>query len=294
MKNIFIFAHYDKDCIIDDYVIFYLKNVKNIADTIIFSSANNLSSKELSKLDGIVDFKCASDHREYDFGSYKRGWQIACKERLLDDADCLTFANDSCYGPFYPLVQIYDEMANKTCNFWGITCNENNLNGQIYDSPKSNNQHIQSYFIVFKKEIFQSDLFKNFLENIKEEPNKSAVIENYEIGLSVLLCNNGFELDSVYPEQIGKYNINDMTNRHKVKDVFIFMKTSLPKVFYFQFLCQIWYKKISLFSDYPICVLKKHIKRIRSLESINLKEIVKQFRRTILSHKTLSKLKGCS
>ena len=38
MKRAAVFAHYDKDKIIDDYVIYYLKSLKEIFDNIVFVS----------------------------------------------------------------------------------------------------------------------------------------------------------------------------------------------------------------------------------------------------------------
>ena len=40
MKRVVIFAHYDKDNIVDDYVIYYLKALKEVASEIIFVSCN--------------------------------------------------------------------------------------------------------------------------------------------------------------------------------------------------------------------------------------------------------------
>ena len=42
MKRLAIFAHYDKDNIIDDYVIYYLKELKKSFETIIFVSYTDL------------------------------------------------------------------------------------------------------------------------------------------------------------------------------------------------------------------------------------------------------------
>ena len=74
MKRLCIFAHYDKDNIIDDYVIYYLNSLKEVCDDIIFVSDNNLQEEERNKLNGIVSKIIAKSHGEYDFGSYKRGF----------------------------------------------------------------------------------------------------------------------------------------------------------------------------------------------------------------------------
>ena len=46
MKRAVIFVHWDKDLTIDDYVVYYLKELKKVIEKVIFVSANNLSSEK--------------------------------------------------------------------------------------------------------------------------------------------------------------------------------------------------------------------------------------------------------
>ena len=46
-NNIVIFAHYDKNNCIDDYVIYYLEQLKLISKYIIFVSDSDLNKEEL-------------------------------------------------------------------------------------------------------------------------------------------------------------------------------------------------------------------------------------------------------
>ena len=48
--------------------------------------------------------------------------------------------------------------------------------------------------MVFKKEVFRSDLFKNFISSIEKQKHKDDIILNYEIGLSQLLLKNGYRV----------------------------------------------------------------------------------------------------
>ena len=72
MKRAVVFAHYDKDSVIDDYVVYYVENLKKVADIVVFVSCNNLSEEEKQKLE--VNHIISEEHEEYDFGSYKRGF----------------------------------------------------------------------------------------------------------------------------------------------------------------------------------------------------------------------------
>ena len=69
-----VFAHYDKYNSIQEYVLYYLKELRKVADTIIFVSDSNLPESEISKVQPLVKLVIATPHGEYDFGSYKRGF----------------------------------------------------------------------------------------------------------------------------------------------------------------------------------------------------------------------------
>lgn len=206
MKRAAVFAHYDKDSIIDDYVIYYLNALKEVCSKIVFVSCGNLSEEEQQKLSGLADYVIAKPHNEYDFGSYKRGFLYLKNSDLLD-YDELVFANDSCYGPFYPFKVIFEEMESKDCDFWGITKNNFGYRKQpnhfFIKRP-----HVQSYFIAFKKDVFASDFFAEFVESVREENHKNLIVSNYEIGLTEMLVEKGFIYD-VYVK--GYERINNIT-----------------------------------------------------------------------------------
>ena len=272
MKNISVFAHFDKENIIDDYVIYYLNELKKVSDKVIFVSDCDLPESELVKLNDVVDFTLAQHHGEYDFGSYKRGWQIALEKGLLNDAMTLTFANDSCYGPFRSLAPVYEEMNAKNCDFWGITCNENYLEGNFYPCDVSANRHVQSYFIVFKKQVFESDVFKQFIGSIKKETDKFKIIEKYEIGLTSLLCESGFKYACELDSDIGRCNYLDILPFHRDKTS-IFMKKTILKTIYFVPFLSSFIDKIK--SDYKTEFLIKNLKKIRCIREFQFKVIRK-------------------
>ena len=272
MENITVFAHFDRDNIIDDYVIYYLNELKKVSDKLIFVSDCDLPENELKKLDGITDFNIAHKHGEYDFGSYKRGYKLAKENGWLKDAQTLTFANDSCYGPFEPLEPLYKTINEKDCDFWGISSNDNYFSGNYFPCAESNNTHVQSYFIVFKKQIFTSQIFEDFISSVSHTDDKFKIIEQYEIGLTTKLCQAGFKFCCLTNTDIGTINLEDIL----CKDTkpFVFMKTSLIKEVYFINLLNTFIKKIK--GCYAPSILINNLKRIRCFKQFKLKYFRKQ------------------
>lgn len=259
MKRAVVFAHYDKDAVIDDYVIFYLKSLKQAVGKVIFVSCNELGSAELSKLDNIADNIIAEPHSEYDFGSYKRGFEVI-KNEVLSNYEEIIFANDSVYGPFFPIEDILEQMEEKDCDFWGITKNTYGLNGKA--------EHIQSYFITFRKNVFMSNEFINFIGSVKEEKSKNDIVNNYEIGLSEMLYKNGFK-DAVY---ITAYpNISNCTIK-KWKEVITkykmpFLKCSVARLKNTNYTTADGWQETVENTGYPLELIEKNL--VRTQETSN-------------------------
>lgn len=262
-KRIAIFAHYDKDNIIDDYVVFYLNSLKEVAQKIIFVSDCNLSEDEKRKLTGITEIIITEPHGEYDFGSYKRGFLYAKDNGFLQYFDELILANDSCYGPFYPLKNVFEEMDKKNCDFWGITENKYGIrkSGKIFFRDKQ--PHLQSYFLTFKKNIFQSDLFIDFISSVKKQECKADIIFYYESGLCKLLSDENFK-KAVYTIS-AQSNFNPVIcdwDKLILKNKMPFLKCSVPRLENMEFTSADEYKKIiRKISDYPVYLIENNIKR---------------------------------
>lgn len=185
-KRLTLFAHWDKDNVIDDYVIYYLSELKKVSD-IVFVSDCDLTEDELIKIHHLTLISKAEKHGEYDFGSYKRAYILA--ENLINNYQELLLINDSCYGPFFSLETLLNESMN--ADFWGV---------YKHKTPQYEDiEHIQSFFIVFKEKVFKSECFRLFLLNVKKEKTKKDIIEKYEIGLSNMLHENKFKSSSLIP-----------------------------------------------------------------------------------------------
>ncbi len=212
-----VFAHYDKNNTIQDYVIYYLKELKKVSEIIIFVSDTCLSENEINKISSIANIAIAKPHGEYDFGSYKIGFKYLEDNNIIDIIDELIFVNNSCFGPVIDIETLWENMKNKPCDFWG---NSFNLSGDLL--------HVQSYFLVFKKHVFTSEVFNNFIHNITKQNSKDDIIKKYEIGLSQLLIKKNF-LPKAY--LIDKCNIAGILIFWNKMSPFI--KISLAKKTYF-------------------------------------------------------------
>ena len=177
-KRLCIFAHFDKDNILDPYVLFYLQEIRKVADRLVFVSTASLAPETLATLKPVCDAVLIRKNEGYDFA----GWKFALQSEAeaLNDYDELILCNDSVYGPFFPLEQIFSEMKGNACDFWGITSN--------YDIA----YHVQSYFLVFRKTVLVSSAFQKFWKEMEIQKSKKNVIKHGEVHLSQTLLKAGF------------------------------------------------------------------------------------------------------
>lgn len=194
-----VFAGYNADKTIHPYVISYLKGLKEVTDGVIYITDSELLPEEEKKLKGLVIHAEHNPHGEYDWGSYKRGFNWLKSKGYHKRADEVIFANDSCYAPMTSFKPMFEEMTKrKDLDFWG-------------DSQNSMfTPHLQSYFLVFRKRVLNSKNFAIFMNHIKHYDDHREYILQYETQLTQYLEHLGYKWDSYIPyKQLARFEYTD-------------------------------------------------------------------------------------
>ena len=155
--------------------------------------------------------------------------------------------------------------------------------GDRYKSVKR--AHLQSYFMVFKKNVINSDVFVDFINSVQEEHKKNDIIINYEIGLSEKLKDAGFSY-STYVKESGDnptiYKWKELILKHH----FPFIKCSLLRLVNNNTVTvNGWQDVIKSVCDYPIELIEQNLKRTYAHEpnDINAPGFSKQMYFGVLS-----------
>ena len=250
-----IFAGYCPDGKIKESQIYYLNGLKNVADNIIFVCDCQILPQELEKIKDIVQVCIFKHHGGYDFGSYKLGYKYALDKGLLNNVDELILCNDSCYGPVFPFEKCFDSMKDTKCDFWGLVTNSN--------PKKRQPEHIQSFFMVLKSDVFNFDAFSRFMCRIKPQRKVKNVIKKYEIPFTNYLKKYGFSYAVFVPDEKFPYgNIN---------------KTFYPLTLIRDF--EVPLVKVKVFNNMFLCKLKEFSNdTLDYIERVNpeLAEIIKK------------------
>lgn len=209
------FAHYDRDGIIDDYVVHYIRELKKVCNDIIFASASNVSKDEQEKLDGLIKTFINRENEGYDFGSWRDGIKSIGFENLSQYTE-IVLANDSCYGPVYDIEKMFAKMdQTNDLDAWSIT------------TSYQTSTYMQSYFLVLRKNVFQQEFFINFFKNIGDRKDKIDYIIEFELGFSKLIIQNKCKIGAYCEMNIADLFISVLVL--KIKSIILLLLNSQYK-----------------------------------------------------------------
>ena len=195
-QNTTIYAAYSNDGTISDYVLTYLKKLKEISPNIIFVTDNPISKLEIKKLTPYVNHLIAYRHGEYDWGSFKRGYNLLKQNNITPDL--LILANDSTITITPSFTPILNDFKQKNTDFYGITTN---LDGTY---------HIQSFFMIFNKKVHTSNQFFQYLNSVTKQKDGLHVAYRYEVPFTQYLSSQGFTHSTfIDPNSLSYLELND-------------------------------------------------------------------------------------
>jgi len=255
-EKLCIFSHFDKDDLIDRYVVYYIESLYNEEFDIIFvSTSTNLLKSERKKIEPFCKDIIIKENIGYDFGAWATAINYFQDELNLYKQ--LLLCNDSVYAPLFSLNKIFNDMNGKY-DFWGIT-----------DSYEID-YHIQSYFMVFDNKILKDKYFQDIWKNYKVFRKKRNIILNYELGLSRILLENNFTIGAYIPyKDIDTKIIKNPTQYHWKELIHEFrspiLKIELLRDNPKNIDIANWEDYIEQKTDYDTTMIKTHLKRVKSI-----------------------------
>lgn len=189
MKRLCIYLTYDKQNIIDEYIGYMLQELKTCISYLVVVCNESELIKGQDILEKYADEIFYRENRGYDAGGFKDalckfiGWD------KIKEYDELLLANDSFFGPFCPMQKIFDKMAGRSCDFWGLTTHKEYINK---DGTRFTPEHVQSFFLVFRSKLLHSPDFREFWEAMPYYKTFGEVVEKYEKRLTGLFHSKGY------------------------------------------------------------------------------------------------------
>jgi len=191
MKRLLIFSHYNCHDQLSGYVLHWLRELQPLFANVIFVSNSKLNEEARNQVAGFAHQTLVRENTGFDFGAWKEAMSVAGWD-VLATYDSVTLMNDSCFGPLFPLCDVYRRMENQDIDFWGITRHPYYRPGQMLRT-KPIPEHIQSFFMVYNSNVIASPAFGEFWERVKEHTTKRVLVQRYETDLTRHLAKAGFK-----------------------------------------------------------------------------------------------------
>lgn len=192
VKRLGVFVFYDKDGIVDDYVLYLLKSLKEAVEDIIVVSNCPLADSEKEKFFPFTKSVKVRENIGLDAGAFKDIYDAYHDD--FKNYDELLLLNDTFYGPFVPFKDICETMGKKDIDFWGLSANYDSPDGFGYLPDHMIHSHIQTFFIAFRSTVLKSDAFQSYWQNynIKKMKTFNSVVTKHEILFTHYLEQAGF------------------------------------------------------------------------------------------------------
>jgi len=175
-----VYAHWDRDGIIDPYVIHALRQYRAVVDRIVFVSTHcaNVSPALTSLADEVI----VRENEGFDFASWREGLL------RLDTAayDEILFTNSSVYGPLWPIDGCLAAAAARPSDLWGMTVS---LEPEV---------HLQSYLMGMSRRLLASDCGRRLWDGVRLVPTKRDAINAYELRWMPDCVANGFAVHTLF------------------------------------------------------------------------------------------------
>lgn len=215
VRRVCLFAAYDPDGIVDDYVVDYVRELARHAD-VYYLADSVMQETELAKLSDLTCGAWGIRHGEYDFGSYARlvemvGWPT------LEQYDELLLVNDSSYL-LRPLDDVFSRMDARPCDWWGLQATKGiyatrnvpanafpepiameRVRTSLLDAFETDYRYdflVGSYFLAYRQPVLRDPEFRRYLAAVTTQAGKRAVVLRYEVGMTRWLIQHGHAFDT--------------------------------------------------------------------------------------------------
>jgi len=193
-KRAAVFVLYDKDGIVDSYIIYLLQELLSVCEKLVVVCNGLLSDDGRTRLEELTSDIIVRDNEGFDAWAYKTGMEYIGWDNLKD-YDELVLLNDTVFGPFYPFSDIFNEMKAKGVDFWGISKHGRFANPDGLTKGGLFPEHIQTYFIVIGRKMLADLAFRKYWENLQLLKSWNATVSYFESQFTKHFEDLGFSWD---------------------------------------------------------------------------------------------------
>ena len=190
-----IFFFYDSDGVVDSYVTYLLEELKKELTDLLVVCNGKLNAIGRETLLTLTDNVIVRENTGFDVWAYKEGIEYIGWDKIKE-YDEVVLLNSTIFGPLYSFNEMFENMAERNLDFWGIT-KHHKVHFDPFGTIKYGYipEHIQSHFIVIRNKMLNSYEFKHYWDNMRMINSYSEAIGFHEAIFTKDFYDKGFNWD---------------------------------------------------------------------------------------------------
>lgn len=188
MNRLGVFVFFDHNGTLDCYVEVLLKSLYSQCQKLVIVINGIIQFEALKTLKTFTNDILIRENIGFDAGAYKDIFVNHFSLTQIKEFDEIVLSNDTFYGPLYPLEGIWENFDGEEIDFWGMTKHPKGT----WEDGKMYPEHIQSYFLVIKKNMLCSNEFHAFWKDMPYALKIRDAIDEFEIKFTTYFSERGF------------------------------------------------------------------------------------------------------
>lgn len=161
MRRLAIAFYYDQHGKIDEYYFHLIASIKPFVEKVLVVCNGPVDKEAESRLSEAADSFLIRENKGFDVWAYRTALEHIGWDELSNFDEILLF-NHTFYGPIFPFSEMFSEMDQRQCDFWGISAH-----GAMRPNPIDVRKaelpfHLNSHFIAVRRSLHQSKAFRDY------------------------------------------------------------------------------------------------------------------------------------
>lgn len=197
-KKALVYVIFESEVRLQEYKLRFLQALAPLVDDVIVVVNGQLHVDDVNNLEHYGQV-LTRDNKGYDTAAFREGIFAFGKDKLKD-YDQLLLVNDTNIGPMRDLSQVFQEMADKQLDFWGISFGEEQEDVTRENPYGYIPKHLQSYFLVIEKLMLNDDAFYEYWTHLTDTDSREKAIGRHETRFTKHFADLGYRFDAVVQE----------------------------------------------------------------------------------------------
>jgi len=190
-----IYVVFDRRGLVEDYVVHALQGMRQDAAHILAVVNGALSEEGRARLESVTDDILVRPNEGFDIWGHKAG--LDHLGETLAEFDEVVLTNDTWFGPVRPYAPVFERMAARELDFWGMTDNVRMKNpatgeGRVPD-------HLQSFWLAVRSRMFLSDQWRDYWSELPPMDDYYSAVLGHEVAFTQRFNDAGFRSAAAFP-----------------------------------------------------------------------------------------------